>query len=124
MTGEDSPRQNRHLVLVGQESLSGADDAFGVVADLEGNDGSNVQGDPLLSDAPFLDLGLTHCQREEPNLSEERHDESAVTGHHTKRGVATSAAPRDQHRLVWCRHFVAEHVELLADSCFRSGSQR
>jgi len=119
MAGENSPRQNRHLVLVGQESLAGADDAFGIVADLERNDGANVQGDALLSDAPFLDLGLTHCQREEPNLAEERHDERTVTGHHPKRGIACSTAARYQHRLIRCRHFVAKHVALLAESCFK-----
>jgi hypothetical protein len=116
VTGENSACQDRHLVLVGQESLSGADDTLAVVADLEGNDGSNVQGDPLLGDAPFLDLGLTHCQCEEPNLSEERHDESAVSGHHTKWGVACSSAAGDQHRLIRRGHSVAEHGELLRDS--------
>jgi hypothetical protein len=117
VTGEDSPRQDRHLVLVRQEPLPRADNAFAVVADLEGNDRSNVQGDPLLRDAPFLDFGLTHRQGEEPNLSEQRHDESAVTGHHTERGVACSPAAGNQHRLVRCGHSVAEHVGLLADSC-------
>jgi hypothetical protein len=78
----------------------------------------------VLGDAFFRDLGLTHCQGEESNLAGERHDERAVTGHHTKRGVACSSAAGNQHRLVRCGHSVAEHVGLLADSCRWSGNLR
>ncbi len=42
VAGEDPSGQHRHLVLVGEEALAGVDDAFRVVADLEGDDRAHV----------------------------------------------------------------------------------
>ncbi|BBX55526.1 hypothetical protein MSHO_08710 [Mycobacterium shottsii] len=109
MTGKDAPGQDRHLVLFGEESLRRGDDALGVVADLEGDDRPDVERDALLRHAFLGDLGFTHRQREEADLTEERNDEGPVAGYHAKRRVAFDPAPGYQHCLIRIGNLVTEH---------------
>ena len=100
VAGEDPAGEHRHLVLVRQEPLRGTDDAFGVVADLEGDHRPDVEGNALLGHALFGDLGLAHGQCQKSALAEERDDEGAVTRSPRGRGRCPcfgrrrSASPR------------------------------
>jgi hypothetical protein len=108
---EDAAGQHRHLVLVGQEPLAGVDDGLGVVADLERDDGADVERDALLGDAGLGDLGLPHGKRQIANLAEHRRDEGAVPGDDPERRIlhpVTTA--RDEHRLIGGGNSVSEHV--------------
>ena len=58
VAGEDAAHQLLHLILLGQEATRRVGDGDGVVTDLEGSDGADVEADALGRDAVLGDLGL------------------------------------------------------------------
>src|ERR1700678_259021 len=111
MTSEDPAGQGGHLILVGQEPLSGVDDAFLVIADLERDDGPYVQRDALLSHALLGNLGLAHGERQKVRLPHERENEGTVAGHYPERcTVHTELSARNQHGLIRPWYSITEHL--------------
>ena len=112
VAGEDAAGEGGHLVLVGQEALARVDDALVVVADLERDDGPDVQRDALPGDTGLGHLGLAHRQGEVAGLAEERHHERAVADHDPKwcaDGAPPAPATGDQHGLVGGGNTVTKH---------------
>ena len=62
MAGEYAAHERRHRLLVLQEPPGGVGDRLGVVTDFEGDDGTDLQCDPLLGHAGLGHLGLLHGQ--------------------------------------------------------------
>src|SRR5215469_3851610 len=111
MPGKDAAGKRRHLILVRQEPLAGVDDALLVVAYLERDDRPDVQRDALLGDALLGDLCLAHGQCQVPGLAEEGGNESAVSDDDLeRRPTPARPATRYQHRLVWRRYPITEHL--------------
>ena len=63
MTGENSPGQTGHLVLVGEEARRRVRDRLVIIANLERDHRLHGQRYPLLGHARFEDLRLLHGQR-------------------------------------------------------------
>ena len=113
VAGEDPAGQHRHLRLVGQETLPGVDDALGVVADLEGDDGSTFSEMPCR----VTQVSVTSDSR----MASDRNRTLRKTGTTNAPWPVTTRKGRvalgplaagDQHRLVGCGHSVTEHVLL------------